>query len=213
MSHKTIHLLCAIFGLILLSACKKDSAEKSPLIGKVMLINSDTPVDRALVRFIRAESNGLFNPLSYYIQQEIITGPDGKFTIPDTTTADYIQAWGLNSIYDGDPSVEVYLYNYLANGGIPKLYLKPPAWLKIKAVDVEPLNPEISHVYLDTLPGNFESGWTLISNQTLKWRIHGNVIFPLRIMKYSTAIDDYEYTYPELSPIAPFDTTEYIFEY
>ncbi len=213
MSHKTPLLLCALFGLLLISACKKDSAEKSPLIGKVMLINSDTPVDRALVRFIRTESNGLFNPVSSYIQQEIITGPNGEFTIPDTTTADYIQAWGLNSIYEGDPSAEVYLYNYIANGGMPKLYLKPPAWLKIKAVDVEPLNPEILEVRLDTLPGNFGSGWTNISNQTVKWRIHGNVNFPLTIRKYSTAIADYEYAYPELSPIAPFDTTEYIFEY
>ena len=94
MSHKTLLLLCALFGILLISACKKDSAEKSPLIGKVMLINSDTPVDKALVRFIRTEYNGLFNPVSYYIQQEIITGQNtnNRKFLTDMLAKNYIKS-------------------------------------------------------------------------------------------------------------------------
>jgi hypothetical protein len=212
MSHKTLLLLCALFGILLISACKKDSAEKSPLFGKVMLINSDTPVDKALVRFIRTESNGLFNPVSYYIQQEIITGPDGTFIIPDTTTADHIQAWGLDSIYGGTPSMQVYLASYLQGGGIPKLYLTPPAWLKIKAVDIEPTNSQIISVFLDTLPGTSDAGSTDISSGFITWKVIGNVSIDLEIEKFLIS-NQWEYLDVTIPPLNPFDTTEYIFEY
>jgi hypothetical protein len=213
MSHKTLLLLCALFGILLISACKKDSAEKSPLIGKVLLINSNTPVDKALVRFIRTESNGLFNPVSYYIQQEIITGPDGTFIIPDTTTADHIQAWGLDSIYGGTPSMQIYLASYLQAGGIPKLYLTPPAVLKVRAIDMEPLNPEITHVYFDMEPSTWPNGWTEIPSDGLYWLGKGNIEFFASFKTYSNATNSFEFQQLVIEPINPFDTTEYIFEY
>jgi hypothetical protein len=194
------------------SSCKKDPQKAGPLQGKVMLINSTTPVDRALVRFIRTESNGLFNPPIQYVTQEIITGPDGVFTIPDTTSADYVQAWGLESIFGGDPSQDLLLANYLAEGGYPKLYLIPPAWLRITAVDVEPLNPEYTHVQFSTQPGS-DSGWQACHETSVLYAAKGNIANYLLFKKYNSNTQSFEYFSTSSTPIPPFDTTDFVLEY
>ncbi len=209
------HITVSIAVLLLcvaLTACKKEKNERGPLVGKVMLINSTTPVDQALVRFIRSESNGLFNPPTLIVTQEVITGPDGKFTIPDTTSAEYVQAWGLQSIYGGEPSQETDIEHFLAVGGAPKLYLTPPAWLKIRALDVEPLNPEYTFVYFSTTPNSLD-GWEDCVMETITYSTKGNVEIPLTFKKFNTQTSAFEYVFVDSAPIAPFDTSQFVFEY
>jgi hypothetical protein len=202
-----VALLCGA-----LTACKKEKNERGPVVGKVMMINSTVPVDRALVRFIRSESNGLFNAPSLYITQEVITGPDGTFTIPDTTTADYVQALGLQSIYGGEPSQEVDLAHFLAVGGVPKVYLTPPAWLKIRAIDEEPYNPEYTEVQFSTHPGS-NGGWEECVENTVTYDTKGNVNIYLKFKKYNSNTSAFEYVYINGDPITPFDTTDFVLEY
>ena len=212
MKNSIATLAVAVFLCLGIASCKKEDHERGPLTGKVMLINSTTPVDQALVRFIRSESNGLFNPPTLIVTQEVITGPDGKFTIPDTTSAEYVQAWGLQSIYGGEPSQEVDIEHFLAVGGTPKVYLTPPAWLRIRAIDVEPMNPEYTQVQFSTQPGS-DSGWEQCHETSVLYAAHGNIANYLVFKKYNSTTQSFEYVFTTSEHITPFDTTDYVLEY
>ncbi|MEN9638619.1 MAG: hypothetical protein RLZZ262_487 [Bacteroidota bacterium] len=210
---KSIMALTMALGLCIgFSACKKEYSKGTPLEGRVLLINSNTPVDQALVRFIRSESNGLFNPPTLIVTQEVITGRDGKFVIPDTTSAEYVQAWGLQSIYGGEPSQEVDIEHFLAVGGAPKVYLTPPAWLRIRAIDVEPLNPEYTHVQFSTQPYS-NGGWQACHETSVLYAAKGNIANYLKFKKYNSATQQFEFVYIDSEPIPPFDTTDFVLEY
>lgn len=212
MKNSIATLAVAVFLCVGITSCKKEHHERGPLTGKVMLINSTTPVDQALVRFIRSKSNGLFNPPTLIVTQEVITGPDGKFTIPDTTTAEYVQGWGLQSIYGGEPSQEVDIEHFLAVGGVPKVYLNPPAWLKIRAIDVEPLNPEYTQVLFSTQPGS-DSGWAPCHETPVLYATRGNISLYLKFKKYNSATQEFEFVYIHSEPFPAFDTTDFVLEY
>jgi hypothetical protein len=193
-------------------SCEDEKNETRPLVGKVLLINSTTPVDKALVRFMRSNSNMMFGPSSSQVTQEVITGPDGTFIIPDTTTADYIQAWGIDSIFGGTPSLDLLIANYIAEGGSPKLYLRPPATVLVRAVDVEPYNPEYTHVFFSTEPESL-GGWEECTANDVSYDTNGNVSLMLMFKKYNSITDAHEFVYIDTEPFAPFVTSEYVFEY
>ncbi len=50
-------------------------------------------------------------------------------------------AVGVESQFEN--TTEVNYQSYKANGGLCRLQLTPKAWVKVKAVDIEPLNPEV----------------------------------------------------------------------
>jgi hypothetical protein len=211
---KIFQNLIAILMLIACSSgCKKEIHDKQPLVGKVLLINSNTPVDRALVRFVKQLPSSWLGPISTRVTYETITNERGEFIIPDSTSADYIQAWGVESIYGSEPSQAVYLASFLANNSSQlKVYIKPPAWIKVHAIDIPPLNPEVLAIYLDSL-GSGDLHWTQsVINSAEKWKITGNTEYTLRGKKAIENVGQVHFNIP-LPNIVAFDTLHYTLEY
>ncbi len=208
----------ALFFVLLATAlaplgCKRKEEPVTELYGKVCLINSNTPVPNALVRFLVEESGGsIWSPTGYTEVGNDTTDADGNFTVPRGTVADLVRAYGLQSIYDVE-SQDVYIEQLWETGGDIRLSLIPPAWLKVQAIDIEPLNPEVVAVQGDTAIGLFPGGEIIISEGYRKWKVRGNMA---QDIYYRLVYDDIvfgnslQYNIP---PPTPFDTTEITITY
>jgi hypothetical protein len=200
--------------LLTQNACKhaEDKEPITELYGKVCLINSDTPVPHALVRFLKEESGGLWEPVVYIEVGNDTTDVNGNFVVPRGTGADLVRAYGPQSIYDVE-SQDVDINNLWQNGGNIRLSLIPPAWVKAQAIDAEPLNPEVVAIQGDTAVGSIPGGEIILSSGFRKWKVKGNITQQIQ----------YRFVYENLifgniqqwniPPLAPFDTTEITITY
>ena len=207
-------ILIAIFLLGGFASCKKWKGDENKEVkyggGRVVLINSETPVPSALVRFTKWANSCLTCPMSYIEVGTDTTDESGHFDIPTDTDATMAIAFGVDSIYDRQ-SAEGNVTAYIENGGELKLSLVPPAWIKVSALDVEPLNPEIDYVKAHTSTGGYFPAVPIIDPQI--WKVDGNTvqyIGYLLVYVDETSSDVIEYPIP---PPLPFDTTEYVIEY
>ncbi len=193
---KTIFFLCTIGCLHF--GCKHDKKKDNG--GRVVLVNSDTGVPSALMRFLKLDDGGSWVQ-SYTQVGSAITDANGYFDAPDDLDASIARAYGLDSIYE-NPSYDV------GYGDNMRLELVPPAWLSVTVVDLEPLNPEVigTHASLTV------NGWESISlNEATIFKTYGNS--PIFI-KYKIYFEDLTYEYYSIQlQIAPFDTTSYIIQY
>lgn len=199
---------------LLIISCKKpqNGGETIPsyLGGRVVLINSDTPVPHALVRFLKwAPNPEIFDPPTYVLVASDTTDESGRFDIPVGTDATMAIAYGPNSIY-AEESTQVDVEAYLRDGGEMKLQLIPPACIKVSAVDIEPFNPEVLYVHGDT---NIASSDGLVNlSAPITWKVQGNVP---QYIKYLLILQNGEYilgNYNITGP-TPFDTTTHIITY
>jgi hypothetical protein len=197
--------------LLTQNACKhaEDKEPITELYGKVCLINSDTPVPNALVRFLVEESGGLWEATTYTEVGNDTTDANGNFTVPRGTEADLVRAYGPLSIYDVE-SQDAYIEQLWETGGSIRLSLIPPAWLKVQAIDIEPLNPEIILVNADTFSGS--GGEITISSGFQKWKTRGNVSQDIYYFLYYENLES-DYEVWNISPPVPFDTTEITITY
>lgn len=197
--------------MLILNSCKHAEVKEpiTELYGKVCLINSDTPVPNALVRFLVEESGGLWEPTTYTEVGNDTTDANGNFTVPRGTEADLVRAYGPLSIYDVE-SQDAYIEQLWETGGSIRLSLIPPAWLKVQAIDIEPLNPEIILVNADTFSGS--DGEVTISDGFRKWKVRGNIS---QDIDYKLYLEDQQFYYEHwnIAPPAPFDTTEITITY
>ena len=211
---KQILIFAAIATIALLFSCRKkeNNGNYTPHFGgRVVLINSETPVPNALVRFTKWANTCLTCPMSYIEVGTDTTDESGRFDIPAGTGATMAIAFGLDSIFNHESQAGD-LNAYWLHGGEMKLQLTPPAWIKVSAVDVEPLNPEID--YVQGIPS---TGTLIIEpvylNTPVYWGVSGNISQSLyyRFVYINDSIG-YMINYP-ISPPIPFDTTEYIITY
>lgn len=201
--------------IALLASCrKKENVADNPLPhlgGRVVIVNSDTPVPNALVRFLKwAPRPGIFDPMTYIEISSDTTDILGHFDIPLNSEATMVIAFGPITLFNQE-SGQVELGAYFANGGEIKLQLIPPAWIKVSATDVEPFSSVIHHVEGHTNTGN-NNGMTPLSSPQI-WKVHGNT------PQWLT----YRYVYNDLSvgeifnldilPPTPYDTTVHVITY
>ena len=135
------------------------------------------------------------------------TDANGSYTIPKSCEAQLVRAYGPAAIYNM-PSVEHYI-TWEPNEFLD-LYLIPPAWLKVRAIDVEPLNTEVMFVQADTLAGT--GGEVNISNGFKKWKIEGSINQDIYYYLYYENLNFDWHTRSLINP-EPFDTTEITIEY
>ena len=206
-------MLATIATIAVLVSCRKKENEgnKLPYLGgRVVLINSETPVPDAVVRFAKWANTCLTCPMSYIEVGTDITDENGHFDIPTDTDATMAIAFGVDSIYDRQ-SAEGNVTAYIENGGELKLSLVPPAWIKVSAIDVEPLNPEIGYLSAYSSTAIF-TAYIPLSNFPYLWKVDGNVSQYIGYAPiYSDSIGNPVH-FPILPPL-PFDTTEYVITY
>ena len=211
---KQIIIFAAVASIALLFSChkKENEGNKLPYLGgRVVLINSDTPVPDAVVRFAKWANTCLTCPMSYVEVGTDTTDESGHFDIPTNTDATMAIAFGVDSIYDRQ-SAEGNVTAYIENGGELKLSLVPPAWIKVSALDVEPLNPEIDYVEGFPNTGTLVFPMVYLGNPII-WKVDGNIS---KWVSYRFVYTDNSSTpiaHYDISPPPPFDTTEYIITY
>jgi hypothetical protein len=193
--------------MIFLMSCKHNEIDKpvTVLQGRVMLIHSNTPVPNALVLFLTYNNDSWAT--TYTEVGRDTTDADGYYTIPKSSGARLVRAYGPAAIY-ATPSMDNYI-DWQPSEFLD-LYLIPPAWLKVRAIDVEPLNPEVLYVHADTLAGS--SGEVNISNGFRIWKTEGNIEQELYYYLYYENLE-FDWFTKALLPPVPFDTTEVIIEY
>ena len=207
--------MIVIFLLGGFASCKKWKGDENKKVtydgGRVVLINSETPVPSALVRFTKWANTCLTCPMSYIEVGTATTDESGHFDIPTNTDATMAIAFGVDSIYDRQ-SAEENVTAYIENGGELKLSLVPPAWIKVSALDVEPLNPEIDYVEGFPNTGTLVFPMVYLGNPII-WKVDGNIN---QYVSYRYVYDDDSFGsilhHPISTPL-PFDTTEYVIEY
>lgn len=133
--------------LALLPSCQKERGEPSDktIYGKVYWPNSTTPVPNALVRFLKYTSSPNWGMGASTQVGSDTTDSAGNFTIPPGSETEYVQAWGIESLYP-IASEESYVHRARDRGNKMTLYLIPWAWIRFTAVDDPPLNPEVTHI-------------------------------------------------------------------
>ena len=208
---RTITIFTLLVLLLFVSCIKEEQKNIKPYFGgRVVLVNSGTPVPNALVRFTKWANSCLTCPMSYIEVGTDITDENGHFDIPTDTDATMAIAFGVDSIYDRQ-SAEGNVTAYIENGGELKLSLVPPAWIKVSALDVEPLNQEIEYLKGFPTTGGYIPSEPIISPRT--WKVDGNVSQVIGYLYiYSDGTDGGVLEYPIPPPI-PFDTTEYVITY
>ena len=211
---KQILILATIASIAVLISCRKKENEgnKLPYLGgRVVLINSDTPVPDAVVRFAKWANTCLTCPMSYIEVGTDTTDESGRFEIPTGTGATMAIAFGLDSIFNHESQAGD-LDAYWLHGGEMKLQLTPPAWVKVSAFDVEPLNPDIN--YAEGFPSTGTFFPTPVSiNQPLIWLVDGNISQWISYRyKYMDGTFG-SFIHLDILPPTPFDTTEYVISY
>ena len=97
-------ILIAIFLLCGIASCKKWNGDENKEVtyggGRVVLINSETPVPFALVRFTKWANSCLTCPMSYVEVGTDMTDENGHFDVPSGTGATMAIAFGLDSIFN-----------------------------------------------------------------------------------------------------------------
>lgn len=177
--------------------------------GQVVLVNSDTPVPYALVRFLNySDDDDILGPNTYEFVNSVVTDSLGQFPIPPNISEVAI-AFGREDVFD-TPSIAAGLSAYSQHGGQVKIYLTPPAWIRVQAVDIEPLNPEIVSVRA-RLPSWFGSG-SIGIDQPVLWRIYGNTEFEIAYRYYYANDVNSELMHYPLTP-PPFDTIDVMISY
>jgi hypothetical protein len=165
-----------IFIFILIGCTKQNpfGSEDAPPVyfdGFVCQINTDIPVAEANIYFLKYESTDLLGPNAYSLVGQTQSDSSGRFEIPLDLDADLIRAVGVESQFEN--TTEVNYQSYKANGGLCRLQLTPKAWVKVKAVDIEPLNPEV--LYINALPPGGAIIFTNISQDWVVWNSVGNI--------------------------------------
>ena len=210
---KQILILATIASIAVLISCRKKENEgnKLPYLGgRVVLINSDTPVPDAVVRFAKWANTCLTCPMSYIEVGTDTTDESGRFEIPTGTGATMAIAFGLDSIFNHESQAGD-LDAYWLQGGEMKLQLTPPAWVKVSAIDVEPLNPEIDYVTGHPNTGGMIQPEIIVSPRI--WKVDGNVgqyLSYIYVLNDGTLNGVFHY---DILPPLPFDTTEYVITY
>lgn len=197
--------------IMLTASCKKLRKEGSEayLGGRVVLVNSNTPVPNVRVDFLRYTSGSWLGPNSYEYVSSSISDENGHFDIPKDMDADVCRAYGPTELFEL-PSYDVGVSGYLANGGIVVVGLVPPAWIRLSTADIEPIDLDILHVLADS---TISEGGTFVIANGITIKCEGNTPYQLN---YVFIYDDWSqsswrYSYIQ-SPI-PFDTTDFILEY
>ncbi len=203
---KQIIIFAALATIALFMSCRKkeNNGNYAPHFGgRVVLINSETPVPNALVRFTKWANTCLTCPMSYVEVGTDTTDENGRFDIPTDTDATMAIAFGVDSIYDRQ-SAEGNVTAYIENGGELKLSLVPPAWIKVSALDVEPLNPEIDYVKAHTSTGGYFPAVPIIDPHI--WKVDGNTVQYIGYMLVfidGTNSDVIEYSIPPPCRLIP----------
>jgi len=181
-----------IFIFILIGCTKQNpfGSEDAPPVyfdGFVCQINTDIPVPEANIYFLKYESTDLLGPNAYSLVGQTQSDSSGRFEIPLDLDADLIRAVGVESQFEN--TTEVNYQSYKANGGLCRLQLTPKAWVKVKAVDIEPLNPEV--LYVSALPPGGAMDFTNISEDWVVWQTSGNIpsMFGYRLMHPDGSFD------------------------
>ncbi len=210
---KQIIIFAAIATIALLMSCRKkeNNGNYAPHFGgRVVLVNSGTPVPNALVRFLKwAPSSGIFDPPTYILVSSDTTDESGRFEIPENTDATIAIAYGPISIYSHE-SIQGDVSAYVQSGGELILQLIPPAWITVSAIDVEPFNPEVLYVQGDT---NIASSDGQVNLSTpITWKVQGNVPQYIKYLLIHQNGDFVLGNYSIPGP-TPFDTTIHIITY
>jgi hypothetical protein len=176
--------------------------------GRVVLVNSDTPVPYALVRFLNySDDDDILGPNTYEFVNSVVTDSLGQFPIPPNISEVAI-AYGREDVFD-TPSIAAGLSAYSQHGGQVKIYLTPPAWIRVQAVDIEPLNPEIESVRA-LRPGIGPSDVSI--DTQIIWKLSGNMEFEIAYRYYYNNIDHSDLLFYRVTPAA-FDTLDVMITY
>ena len=195
-------LLVMVVILSTASSCKKEEPKREAVYGRVMHARSNTPVDKALVRFMSYEppigwENGTYTEIT-----TDTTGPDGIFEIPSNEDITDVQAWGLQSIYP-DPSDPEYLIPFQASGRTVNLYLEAPGWLRVIGVD-QGLNADmITAMSIQLQPGLYGNDATTLDPDDTWDNVPGQAILkvlthkPITV-KYRIHVSGEDYEWQQL---------------
>jgi len=143
MKRITILLSLSILSLL---GCEKVDKNTGSGWGRVLQINSNTPVPNALVIFYKPILN---NSWAGNQNEEVwrdTTDVNGVFEVPGHVHFMSARAFGFSHLF-ADPSPTTQAGIIHQNGEeVLYLFLRPRAWLKIVPVDEPPLNVEVMQV-------------------------------------------------------------------
>jgi len=170
-----IHLL---FGfLFLLPSCRKEEESISnPAYGRVLHINSNTPVPNALVRLwdYEVKEGSFFGGTDVLVATDT-TDDNGVFVIPAGLTPQTARAYGLLSQYTTESEAVQVTPDHTNGVKILYLYLIPKAWIRISAIDEEPLDPEVQYATADLEPSGTGGGFSILYETPRILEVSGNI--------------------------------------
>ncbi len=203
--------------LVCIAACKPDKEGGDNVIpqpylgGRVVLINSDTPVPNALVRFMKwQESENIFDPMVYVEVARDTSDQNGHFDVPAGTDATMAIAYGPQDVFSHE-SQESSVESYWTHGGEMKLLLTPPAWVRVSVLDLGPLNPEIDYVLAGSPTEPFPNFTPLTSPRI--WKLSGNIDQSIYYKLVYEDMSESNILELPVNAASPFDTTDYILSY
>jgi len=205
MKRITILLSLSILSLV---GCEKVDKNTGSGWGRVLQINSNTPVPNALVVF--------YDPIDSYSWAgnqvaEVwrdTSDVNGVFEVPANFSFMSARAFGPSELYP-DPSPNTSAGpEHQSLGEVLYLYLSPRAWLKIVPIDEFPFNSEVMHIDVWV---NSSAGLIPIPSGKI-YQLTGNTI-PNVNYRFSIRQPDNTFVWTERSvlpvPIlTPFDTTQ-----
>lgn len=129
-------------------SCEKEAKQIGPGWGRVLQINSNTPVPDAIVVFSETT-----NPYSWAGNQsrEVwrdTTDENGVFQIPNLLNFSAARAYGLRAYYPDPSDVTGCDFRHREGSEVLYLYLRPRAWLKVLFQNEQILNLDIVHAEL-----------------------------------------------------------------
>jgi hypothetical protein len=142
---RTIFFLFAAIAMVSSGGCRKEKHEGRGLYGRVLQVNSNTPVDKALVVFYKHVPGAMIGLGTYQEVSRYTTGPDGVFPIPQNEEANFVRAYGLAE-YEIDPSDLKSIAHDRKLGRVVYLYLRTPSWVLLKGTDTGQLGTVISGI-------------------------------------------------------------------
>lgn len=201
---KRILLPILLIPLVSTTGCnKKQDSPGGAVRGRVLQINSNTPVPYAEVQAQYYTAGEVWGEGTNEEVYTTLSDEDGAFVIPDSVVADFARAYG-NSLLYPFPSEEGSIGRARANDEILNLYLIPRAWIRFIAEDTLPVNPEVQ---ISVAP-RFENQIQPAAPQTL-FMTFGNLDQEFR---YRTGAGGEWHLLPPIR-VAGLDTLDYIIRY
>ena len=207
-------LLASIAGILLSSCRKEEESISNPAYGRVLHINSNTPVPNALVRLwdYEVKEGSFFGGTDVLVATDT-TDDNGVFVIPAGLTPQTARAYGLLSQYTTESEAVQVTPDHTNGVKILYLYLIPKAWIRISAIDEEPQNPEVQFVSADVMPFNTGNGFSSLDGTPRIVEVYGNLPHTQYYrLRYFDGTSGPVHIMPEIIP-RELDTTDVVIRY